>query len=131
MDTHDLIPITLFIVVGITASLGLYIQFLARKNAQDTLRAAIAAGQPLDATAVKALSEKQTPTPDSDLRSGISGIAIGIGFIFAAAYAHLSDFDQDLESILTIIGIIATFSGIGNFASAKIRAKLPNPTVAG
>jgi len=129
MESHDIVavfvPITLFLVVGASFILAFYLQFLARKSAQETLRAAIAAGQQLDEKTIKALAERSSRTPEQDLRMGLQGFFAGVGFLIASAFVLYNGFDEDFSSILGVIGLIIGFLGIGNVVSWKIRSKLP------
>lgn len=126
MDPNNIVPVTLFLVIGASVSIMAYMAWKIRNAAQETLRAAIAAGQQLDEKTVRALAAKPSFTPEADLRVGIQGVATGIGIIVAASFGRLVAFDEEFSTILTIVGIVVTFVGAGNLLSWKIRSKLPN-----
>ncbi|KAF0115759.1 MAG: hypothetical protein FD163_2090 [Hyphomonadaceae bacterium] len=125
MEDHNIIPVTLFLVMGATISLMAYMAWKARAAGQETLRAAIAAGQHLDENTVRALAAKPSNTPEGDLRIGLQGVATGLGFIISAAFCNFVSFDEDFSTILAVIGIVVGMMGAGNLVSWKIRSNLP------
>ena len=125
MDPNSIVPVTLFLVVGATVSLMAYLTWRVRHAAQETLRAAITAGQQLDENTVRALAARPNQTPESDLRAGVQGVAAGIGFIVSAVFCHFISFDNGLTNVLGVVGIVVTFIGVGNMVSWNVRSKLP------
>ncbi len=122
MGSHAAVPLTLFLCIAVAISIFFYMQFLARKAMQETLRSAIAAGQKLDDETIKAMSQKVPSTPEADLQSGIKDTAFGIGISIASMVAS-TRLDNDFASILLIAGIILIAYGVGGIASWRIRSK--------
>ena len=120
MGSHAAIPLTLFLCIAVAVSIYFYMQFLARKAMQETLRSAITAGQKLDDETIKAMSQKVPSTPEADLQSGIKDTAFGIGAAVASMVAS-TRLDEDFAGILLIVGIIFIAYGVGGIASWKVR----------
>lgn len=118
-----LVPLGLFAACAFAIYSRYY--FLAKNTLiqQETLRAAIAAGQKLDEDTVAVLV-KRPPSPEADLKSGIMLLAFGIGFAIAGGISRYSGLDADLGSILAIIGAIIATGGIGSLVSFVLRRKL-------
>lgn len=125
MEAQNIIPVTLFLVIGATISIIAYLASKVRAAAQETLRAAIAAGQQLDENTVRALAARPSNLPESDLRAGLQGVATGLGFIISAGFCNFVSFDEDFSTTLAVIGIVVSMIGAGNLVSWKVRSNLP------
>ena len=78
-----LVPIVLFLTVGIVVSLNFYYRYRTRQSIQATVRTAIEQGQPLTPEVLESLSDSLS-SKHSDLRRGVISVAIGIAlFSFA------------------------------------------------
>lgn len=120
---HTFIPVILFISIACVLGFFIYFTFKGKKEQQETLRQAIAAGQKLDEETLK-LFIKQPATPESDLRSGILLIAFGFGISCAAVFANYSlEANDEIALLLGIVGIVNLSSGIGHIVSYYLRSK--------
>jgi len=75
----DLNSIAFFLAFIVVAFLFFYFRFRTRQVYQDTLRAALDKGLELTPEMIESLGEKKPPK-NADLRRGIIGLGIGIGF---------------------------------------------------
>lgn len=75
---ETLIPIVMFIVVGVIFGLFYYYRFRARAEMQATVRTALEKGQELNAELIERLGEPRR-TPESDLRRGVIAIGLSAG----------------------------------------------------
>jgi hypothetical protein len=83
MDEDTLIPIVMFLTVGVTTMVWLYLKFRSRVEAQQTIRLALEKGTELSPEFMKQLAEPEPPK-DRDLRRGMIWIALGAGMILLA-----------------------------------------------
>ena len=82
--TEDLIPITLFLVIGGVFALAFYLKYRTRHDIQNTVRAAIERGESLSPELIETLA-MSLASPYADLRKGVISLALGAaGFAFAA-----------------------------------------------
>ncbi|MDH4110017.1 MAG: DUF6249 domain-containing protein [Gammaproteobacteria bacterium] len=80
MDHEMWIPITMFLVIGVSIVATLYFRYRTRSQVQATIRLALEKGNQLTPELLERMAEaKQTST--SDLRKGL--IAVGLGIAFA------------------------------------------------
>jgi hypothetical protein len=77
------IPITLFIVIGLSIWAMLHFRFRTRQEFQQTVRSAMERGSDLTPALLDHLSGALA-NPFGDLRRGLVSIAIGIGFLIFA-----------------------------------------------
>jgi hypothetical protein len=102
-----MIPITAIISISVVMGLAYLFRFRARKEIQDTVRAAIDHGQELSPDLIEGLMESLTP-PHADLRRGIISIAIGIAtFMFSALIG-----EEDAEGPLRAIAMFPMLIGV-------------------
>ena len=94
----QLIPIVLFIVIGIALSLAFYYRYRTRKEVQESVRAAIDKGQELTPELLKSLGEAGDPKI-ADLRRGTISIAIGLAFVTFALVLGEEDARRPLTAI--------------------------------
>ena len=79
-----MIPIVMFIVIGVTVAIALHLKARQRKEAHETIRAAIEHGTPLSPETIAQLTDVR-PT-NSDLRKGVISIMIALAIgVFAFA----------------------------------------------
>ena len=75
----ELVPITFFLVIALIAVMFFYFRFRARREFQQTLRAAIDKGVELTPDMLDRLGNPKAPEK-ADLRRGVIALAIGVGF---------------------------------------------------
>lgn len=117
---HQLVPITLFLCVTLTAVLGFYFAHRTRASQQETLRQAIQNGQPLDAQIIATMG-RQPASPEADLRSGVINVCLGLGI--AAAGVLAQGMEEDLARIFGFVAIIILAIGVGELVSWRLRRK--------
>ena len=71
------IPISLFLVVGVVLCAFLYFRYRARREVQETIRAALGQGEQLTPELFDRLSDAINPR-DADLRRGVISVAVAI-----------------------------------------------------
>lgn len=76
----ELIPITLFIVIGMAASLAFYFRYRTRRDFQESVRVAIDKGQELTPELLQSLGERWEPKR-ADFRRALISVAIGLAFV--------------------------------------------------
>lgn len=118
-----LVPLGLFASCAFAVYTRYYFLSKTSIDQQDTLRAAIASGQKLDEDTVAVLI-KRPSSPENDLKSGIMLLSFGVGFALAGIVARMNGFDNELGSVLNIVGVIVAAGGIGNIISYKLRSNL-------
>lgn len=94
----ELIPITLFIVVGIAVGLAFYFRYRTRKEVQESVRIAIDKGQELTPELLKSLGEAREPK-SADFRRAFISIAIGLAFVIFALVLNEEDALRPLIAI--------------------------------
>lgn len=111
----ELIPITMFVVIGLIAIVFFYFRFRARRELQHTLRAAIDKGMELTPEVLDRLGDPK-PSGNADMRRGVIAIAIGVA---CAAFGLLVG---DADAIGPFLGIGAfpflvgiAYLGLWNF----------------
>ncbi|NKC01291.1 MAG: hypothetical protein GKR90_22720 [Pseudomonadales bacterium] len=106
-----LIPITLFLVLGLCVVLGFYYRFRNRQELQITVRNAIDSGQQISPEVLSELTNALFP-PSSDLRKGIVLCSIGLAF---AVFAFMQGQENVVGPLLGlsafpfIVGLAYTF----------------------
>lgn len=75
---EELIPITMFAVIGIVLGLFYYFRYRSRAQMQQTVRAALERGQELSPELVDRLGEPRKSAMH-DLRRGSIAVSIGVG----------------------------------------------------
>lgn len=75
---EDIVPLVLFVMVGITYCVKYYFAWRTRQEVQDTIRSALERGQPLTPDILDRLGQPGRPR-NADLRRGIICIALGLG----------------------------------------------------
>jgi hypothetical protein len=79
----EMIPIVMFLTVGLVFVVFLYLKFRAKAEAQQTIRLALEKGTELSPEFIKQIGEPEPPK-DRDLRRGMIWIALGIGMVLLA-----------------------------------------------
>jgi hypothetical protein len=80
---EELIPIVMFIMLGLVFIVMFYLRFRARVETQQTIRLALEKGTELSPELIKQLGEPE-PARDQDLRRGLIWIALGVGMAVLA-----------------------------------------------
>jgi hypothetical protein len=75
---EELIPITMFLVIGLIISSFFWFRYRARGDMQQTIRTAIDKGQELTPELIDRLGSPQAPK-DRDLRNGLIWLALAAG----------------------------------------------------
>lgn len=97
------VPIILFMSIGAIALGNLYFKGQAKRDAHQTLRAAIERGDALTPDLIEAMG-RETPTPVNDFRRGILLIFLGIGI---SVFGYFVDpGDTELLGIASIPGLL-------------------------
>lgn len=91
-----LIPVTLFLVIGLVMGLFYYFRYRSRAQMQETVRVALDKGQELSAELIDRLGEPRK-SKDADLRKGIMGVFIAIG---VAVFGYLLGEDDATRALL-------------------------------
>ena len=75
----EMIPIVLFLIMGLVFIVWFYLKFRAKVETQQTIRMALEKGTELSPEFIKQIGEPEPPK-DRDLRRGMIWIAIGLSF---------------------------------------------------
>ncbi|KAF0176557.1 MAG: hypothetical protein IV086_14515 [Hyphomonadaceae bacterium] len=120
------IPITLFgMILGIVA-VSVWGSVQSKKEANETVRRAIDAGQPLDSAAISAIG-KPVRSAAQDLRGGIVLVSLATGLIFAGLMAAGAlpgigkGWDDDAGMGFFIAAAIVGAIGVGQLVAALVR----------
>ena len=106
-----LVPISLFLVIGVVISLSFFFRYRTRQEIQSTVRAAIDRGQELTPEVLDSLSDALNSS-HGDLRRGVISLAIGIAlFLFAGLIG-----EPDAEGPLRAISAFPLLLGAGYLA---------------
>lgn len=112
---NDLVPLFAvsmpFIMIMAVVLVPAWLKSRERRELQATLRSAIEKGQPLPPEVIETLtrSVKAPATSQSDLRTGVIWLAVGIGFgVFGAAVGY-----YESEAIHPLLGMAAIPAVIG------------------
>ncbi len=81
--SDDLVPIVLFMTIGLVLGLFIYLKYRSRQDVQATVRIAIERGESLSPELIETLAMNLS-SPHADLRKGIISMALGAaGVAFA------------------------------------------------
>ena len=84
MNMEDtLVPIALFLTIGVVVALNFYFRFRTRQSIQSTVRTAIEQGQNLTPEVLEGLTDSLN-SRNSDLRRGTISLAIGAALLIFA-----------------------------------------------
>ncbi len=104
------VPIVMFAGLTVIISLFFWFRFRARKEMQQTIRAAIDKGQELSPELVESLGTSQKRSKYQDLRNGAIWIAVGAGIaLFGVAMGQI---EQDVMPIMAGISALPLLIGI-------------------
>ncbi len=127
------IPIVLFgMIFGIVA-VSVWGSVQSKKEANETVRRAIDAGQKLDSDAISAIG-KPVRSPAQDLRGGIVLVSLATGLIFAGLMAAGAlpgigkGWDDDAGMGFFIAAAIVGAIGIGQLVAALVRGGEKKPS---
>jgi hypothetical protein len=110
------VPITLFLCLAVVVVLFLYFRYRSRREAQQTVRAALEKGVQLTPELLQQLGEPQRPR-NSDLRRGVIAMSLGIGF---AAFGLLVG-EEDAVRPFLAIGAFPFVVGVAYLGLWKVR----------
>lgn len=115
----EMIPISLFIVLGVIIGLSLYFRHKTRQELQTTVRTAIDHGQELTPEVLEGLADSLN-SKFGDLRRGVISIAIGIALLVFSFLLGEEEAERPLMAISVfpfLIGIV--YVGLWNFIKRK------------
>ena len=119
MDAEGvLVPIALFAMIAAIIIAPRYYRSRDRERLLDTLRVAYDRGQPVPPELIANLTageERKPQSPDRDLRSGITLIAVALAFIALAAAIVYAEGDEEAW-IVAAVGAFPGFIGLGHIA---------------
>ena len=104
------VPIAMFAGLTVIISLFFWFRFRARKEMQQTIRAAIDKGQELSPELVESLGTSQKRSKYQDLRNGMIWLAVGAGIaLFGVAMGQI---EQEVMPIMAGISALPFMIGI-------------------
>ncbi len=115
----EMIPISLFVVLGVIIGLSLYFRHKTRQELQTTVRTAIERGQELTPEVLEGLADSLN-SKFGDLRRGVISIAIGIAILVFGFLLGEEEAERPLMAISAfpfLIGIV--YVGLWNFLKPK------------
>ena len=113
-----LVPISLFAMIAALVIAPKYFRSRDRQRLLETLRVAYERGQPVPPEIISTLQVDEPikqSSPDRDLRSGITMIAVALAFIAVAAAIVYAEGDEEAW-IVAAFGAFPGFIGIGHIA---------------
>jgi len=113
-----LVPISLFAMIAALVIAPKYFRSRDRQRLLETLRVAYERGQPVPPEIISTLQVDEPikqSSPDRDLRSGITLIAVALAFVALAAAIVYAEGDEEAW-IVAAIGAFPGFVGIGHIA---------------
>ena len=113
-----LIPISLFAMIAALVIVPKYFRSRDRQRLLETLRVAYERGQPVPPEIISTLQVDEPikqSSPDRDLRSGITLIAVALAFVALAAAIVYAEGDEEAW-IVAAMGAFPGFIGIGHIA---------------
>jgi len=103
----DLIPIVLFLTIGLVLGLFIYLKYRTRQDVQATVRIAIERGEALSPELIETLAMNLS-SPHADLRKGVISLALGAA---GAAFAVLLG-EEDARGPIMAISAFPVVVGI-------------------
>ena len=116
---EEMIPIVMFIVIGVVIGLSFYFRHKTRQELQMTVRVAIDKGQELTPEVLEGLADSLN-SKFGDLRRGVISIAIGIALLVFSFLLGEEEAERPLMAISVfpfLIGIV--YVGLWNFIKRK------------
>ena len=110
-----LVPIALFVVVGLATIGRNYFRFLEAKEQQVTVRELLSREQDVSPDVLDALLASLLPQPQADLRRGVIGIFLGIAVV---VFGYVLD-DPDAQAPLAGLAAFPVLIGIAYLALWK------------
>ena len=120
MDVEVLIPLSMFVGMSVVISLFFMYRYRARRDLQDTLRAAIEKGQELTPEIIARLGTPPS-AKDRDLRRSLVSFAIAAGLAVLAVGIGTTD-DEAYPIMLSLSGF-PLFIGAAFFLMHRYGAK--------
>ena len=116
---EEMIPIVMFIVIGVVIGLSFYFRHKTRQELQMTVRVAIDKGQELTPEVLEGLADSLN-SKFGDLRRGVISIAIGIALLVFGFLLGEEEAERPLMAISVfpfLIGIV--YVGLWYFIKRK------------
>lgn len=114
----ELIPIVMFLMMGLVFVAYFYLKFRTKVEAQQTIRLALEKGTELSPEFIKQIGEPEPPK-DRDLRRGMIWIALGIGMVLLA----LGIDEQDSMGPLMGTAAFPTLIGVAHIIMWRFGAR--------
>lgn len=116
----DVVPIALFVCIAAGVIAPFYFRSRDRAKLLDTVRVAYERGQPVPPELVEALQARQKPfrpSAETDLRSGVIWLAVGLGLAFFGWMLGFADDDMlhpviGMSSIPILVGLALIAFGV-------------------
>lgn len=97
--SEDLIPIVMFIMIGLSVIGVAYFRFRARQEQQLTLRELLASSHDASPETLATLMEGLTPAPGADLRRGVISITLGVAVLVFGVVLGQEDAQRPLMAL--------------------------------
>ena len=112
----ELIPISVFIVIGVVASLWFYFRHRTRGEVQASVRAAIDKGQELTPELIRSLGDALDPKI-ADMRRAFISIAVGLAFVIFALVLNEEEAQRPLIAMSAFPFLLGlAYLGLWRFA---------------
>lgn len=98
---EDMVPIMLFVVIGLSVIAMAYFRFSARREQQVTIRELLTSSQNVSPEIIAELKEGLVPPPGADLRRGVISITLGVAIVLFALLLGQEDAVRPLVAIST------------------------------
>lgn len=114
---EELIPIVMFVVIGIVLGLFYFFRYRSRAEMQRTVRIALERGQELSPELIDRLGE-QRHSPTTDLRRGMIAVALALGL---GVFGFVLD---EAEAVRPLIAtaMLPLFVGLAYLALWRMKA---------
>jgi hypothetical protein len=104
--SDSLVPVVLFVTIGLVVSLHFYFRFRTRQAIQATVRTAIEQGQQLTPEVLEGLSDSLN-SKNGDLRRGVISLFLGLGVLVFSLLLG----EEEAEGPLTAISAFPILLG--------------------
>ena len=115
---EELIPIVMFIVIGVVLCIMLWLRFRTRQEVQQTVRTALERGQELTPEVLEGLTDTLN-NKNGDLRRGVISVALAIGFVILAQFIS----EPEAKSPLTGLAAFPFLIGLAYIGLWKFTQK--------
>lgn len=123
-----LVPVGFFSMVVAIVGISVWGSTQSKKEANETVRRAIDAGQPLDSEAISAIG-KPVRSAAQDLRGGIVLVSLSLGLMIAGLLASGAlpvaggGWDEDAGVGFYVAGVIVGAIGVGQLVAGMVRSE--------